>query len=297
MVTRLSCRVQGRARSPWPGPETPYPRSTITYDQRQNRRKSPLIYLKMRLQGVSNPYRRIKHLLIDEMQDYTPVQYTVLDRLFACRKTVLGDASQPVNPYAGSTADSIRKSLHSATSVKLTRSYRRTWEIMQFALAISPNPELEAMMRHGEPPKIIACKRPTRVIEGIGNEIAEFRQSSHNNLAVIAKTHKQALRLYRSLEKAGVDARLLTADSASFSGEVLVCAAQLAKGLEFDGVIVADVSARNYHTDMDRNLLYVACTRAMHRLTVYSAGEVSPLLPLRSTTFMRIANCLLLFTC
>lgn len=112
----------------------------------------PLIYLKMRLEGVSNPRRAVKHLPIDEMQDYTPVQYAVLAKLFTCRMTVLGDASQAVNPYSASNAEQIRKALQSATCVKLTKSYRSTWQIMQYALAISPNPELEAMKRHGEPP-------------------------------------------------------------------------------------------------------------------------------------------------
>lgn len=65
----------------------------------------PLIYLKMKLEGVRSPYRRVKHLLIDEMQDYTPVQYAVLARLFSCKKTILGDANQSVDPYNASTSD------------------------------------------------------------------------------------------------------------------------------------------------------------------------------------------------
>ncbi|MFN2289477.1 MAG: UvrD-helicase domain-containing protein [Chromatocurvus sp.] len=239
----------------------------------------PLIYLKMRLEGVNNPRSGIKHLLIDEMQDYTPVQYAVLGRLFSCRKTVLGDASQSVNPYSSSTAEQIRQSLQSGTSVKLTKSYRSTWEIMQFALAIAPNPELEAMKRHGKPPQVVTCARPTQMIERINDEILAFLDSDHHSLAIIAKTQKQANRLHKSLTDAGVDACLFNAGSTGFSSGVVVCTAHLAKGLEFDRVIVADVSAKHYHTEMDRNLLYVACTRAMHRLTLFSMGEPSPLLP------------------
>ncbi|MDT8385819.1 MAG: AAA family ATPase, partial [Gammaproteobacteria bacterium] len=78
----------------------------------------PLIHLKMRLEGVRNPRPAVKHLLIDEMQDYTPVQYAVLGKLFSCRKTVLGDATQSVNPYSSSTADQIQRSLQSSTQVK-----------------------------------------------------------------------------------------------------------------------------------------------------------------------------------
>jgi DNA helicase-2/ATP-dependent DNA helicase PcrA len=239
----------------------------------------PLIHLKMRLEGVSNPRRAVKHLLIDEMQDYTPVQYAVLGRLFSCRKTVLGDATQSVNPYSASTAEQIQAALQTATCVKLTKSYRSTWEIMQFALAIAPNPELEAMKRHGEGPKVIGVSRPVQMVTHILDEIAAFRASAHHSLAIICKTQKQANRLHRSLAAQGVEARLLTADSAGFSTGVLVCTSHLAKGLEFDRVIVADVSAANYQTEMDRNLLYVACTRAMHRLCLVAVGEVSKWLP------------------
>lgn len=86
-------------------------------------------------------------------------------------------------------------------------------------------------------------------------------------------------RLHKSLENVGVEARLLEADSEGFSTGVIVCTAHFAKSIEFDRVIVADVSVVNYCTEMDRNLLYVACTRAMHRLTLYSVGEPSAFLP------------------
>jgi DNA helicase-2/ATP-dependent DNA helicase PcrA len=240
----------------------------------------PLIYLKMRLEGVANPYSRVKHLLIDEMQDYTPVQYAVLGRLFTCRKTVLGDATQSVNPYTSSNAEQIRLSLQSATSVKLTKSYRSTWEIMQFALAISPNPELEAMKRYGEAPQVLVCKRPAQMIAGIVDEITAFNAASDHSLAIIAKTQKQAARLHKSLAEAGREARLLDGDSTGFSTGVIVCTAHLAKGLEFDRVIVADAGAGNYLTEMDRNLLYVACTRAMHRLTLFAVGAPAAWLPI-----------------
>jgi DNA helicase-2/ATP-dependent DNA helicase PcrA len=239
----------------------------------------PLIYLKMRLEGVDNPRKGVKHLLIDEMQDYTPVQYAVLAKIFPCRKTVLGDATQSVNPYSASNTEQIRDALQSATCVKLTKSYRSTWEIMQFALAISPNPELEAMKRHGEAPQVLVFKRPGEALDRIRSEITAFEEAAHNSLALIAKTQKQAAKLHRSLLGVGVEARLLDADSAGFSTGVIVCTAHLAKGLEFDQVIVLDASRRNYHTEMDRNLLYVACTRAMHRLTLIAVGEPSSLLP------------------
>ncbi len=239
----------------------------------------PLIYLKMRLEGVDNPYREVKHLLIDEMQDYTPVQYAVIAELFRCRKTILGDATQAVNPEGAGEARRIREVLKTSVPVKLTKSYRSTWEIMQFALGIAPNDELVAMERHGEPPEVVTCARRRDLVDRIAREIEALEASAHQTLAVIAKTQRQADDLHRRLSERGVALRLLDPASAGFGHGPVVCTAHLAKGLEFDRVVVADASAANYRSEIDRNLLYVACTRAMHRLTVLALGEPSPLLP------------------
>lgn len=82
----------------------------------------PLIYLKMRLEAVDNPRKEVKHLLIDEMQDYTAVQYAVLGKVFNCRKTILGDATQSVNPYSVSNAEQIQRVLRASAPVKLTKA-------------------------------------------------------------------------------------------------------------------------------------------------------------------------------
>lgn len=239
----------------------------------------PLIHLKMRLEGIDNPRNEVKHLLIDEMQDYTPVQYAVLGKLFACRKTVLGDATQSINPFGASNVDQIQRALRASIRVNLTRSYRSTWEIMQFALHISPNDALIPMKRHGEPPQILQCRKESEVIKRILAEVRAFEGSPHQSLAIIVKTQKQAAKLRQQMAEAGVAAGFLTGTSTGFSTGVVVCSAHLAKGLEFDRVIIPDASGQNYCTEMDRNLLYVACTRAMHRLTLISLGEPATFLP------------------
>src|SRR5688572_28294899 len=113
----------------------------------------PLIYFKLRLEGVP-PHTHVKHLLVDEMQDYTPVQYAVLSRLFHCQKTILGDVSQTVNPYSDSSAESIEQVFPHGDVLKLIRSYRSTWEITAFAQSISSNPNIIPMERHGETPEV-----------------------------------------------------------------------------------------------------------------------------------------------
>ena len=239
----------------------------------------PLIYLQMLTEGVENPYGDVKHLLVDEMQDYTPVQYAVLGRLFKCRKTVLGDATQSVNPYSASTPASIAQVLDGAYQVTLNKSYRSTWEIMQFALQISPNPDLIAMERHGPVPDVQQVKTQTEAVALIAAAIADFRESDHASLAVLAKTQPQAKRLHKALTDAGTEARLLEEGSTGFSTGVVICTPHLAKGLEFDRVIIPDASEAVFSTDMDRNMLYVACTRAMHLLSVISVGAPSGFLP------------------
>ncbi|MCA9402022.1 MAG: AAA family ATPase, partial [Candidatus Omnitrophica bacterium] len=97
----------------------------------------PLIYLKISLEGVP-AFGDVRHLLIDEMQDYTPIQYKVLSELFPCHKTILGDANQSVNPLSSSSAEVIQQVFPSADAVKLTKSYRSTFEITAFAQKISP---------------------------------------------------------------------------------------------------------------------------------------------------------------
>ncbi|MEC5293345.1 3'-5' exonuclease [Aurantimonas sp. C2-6-R+9] len=89
----------------------------------------------------------------------------------------------------------------------------------------------------------------------------------------------QAKKIHADLERSGVRARLLDEGSASLADGVLVCTPHLAKGLEFDRVLVPDASDAIYSTPMDRNLLYVACTRAMHRLTILVVGTPSAYLP------------------
>jgi len=111
----------------------------------------PLIYLKIRLEGAAK-YNKVKHLVIDEMQDYTPVQYRVIARLFNCKKTILGDSNQSVNPFSSSTAESISEIFPNADKMYMNKSYRSTIEITEFAQQIHRNDNLEPIERHGEKP-------------------------------------------------------------------------------------------------------------------------------------------------
>lgn len=225
----------------------------------------PLIYFKMRLEGYE-AYDRVKHLLIDEMQDYTPVQYAVLARLFSCKKTILGDVSQMVNPYSASSAESIERVFPQGDVVKLFRSYRSTYEITRFAQQLSANPNSIPMERHGPEPKVLGFGSNAEEMTELRKLIADFRASKHVSLGIICKIQEQAEFVFDALR--AHDVHLLTPESSSFYEGVIVTTAHLAKGLEFDRVIIPFTSANNYRTDVDKSMLYIACTRAMHELTL-----------------------------
>lgn len=232
----------------------------------------PLIYCKIRLEGVQ-AYDHIKHLLVDEMQDYTPIQYAVLSRVFKCKKTILGDVNQPVNPYSASSSEGISEIFPQGDVVKLFRSYRSTWEIVQFSLRISPNPNLVAMERHGEAPQVLGFTTVSEELEALKELTTKFNTSGNQSLGIICKTQRQANFLHEQVKAANV--HLLTAESTTFNAGVIITTVHLAKGLEFDEVIIPNVSAKNYQSEIDRRMLYIACTRAMHKLTLTYAGVKS----------------------
>lgn len=234
----------------------------------------PLLYCKIRVEGVQ-PYDHVKHLLVDEMQDYTPVQYRVLSRLFSCNMTILGDATQAVNPYTTSTAEAIHEVFPQGHVVKLVRSYRSTSEIIGFAQRIIPNPDLIAMERHGEEPQVVRLESDTEELSAIRKQVSEFKNSGRRSMAIIVKTQKRSRFLFEQLKQPGV--YLITPESAALKSGIVITTANLAKGLEFDEVLVPFANASEYATELDRRLLYVACTRAMHLLTLTYNGEFTKL--------------------
>ena len=231
------------------------------------------IYLKMKLEGLK-ANQKVKHLVIDEMQDYSIVQYDVLRRLYPCKKTILGDINQSVNPFSSSNLETIEKIFPGATTMTMLKSYRSTYEITQFTKRVSQNVQVEALERHGQEPQIIPCKTKDAEFEEIIRLVTDFNAGDYNSLGIITKTQKQADKLYESLSKL-FSINLLNAGSKSFGSGIVITTAHLAKGLEFDKVIVPHCTAKNYHSAPDQQMLYVACTRSMHELYLTFVGEVS----------------------
>lgn len=228
---------------------------------------APLAYLHIVLNG-NNTQFYVKHLLIDEMQDYSPIQYKVIQKLYPCRKTILGDASQSVNPYGSSTADMIQKAFTTGEIMKLCKSYRSTFEITSFAQKIQPNNELEPIMRHGEHPRILQFRNTEEEIQSLADLVSSFKSSHYTSLGIICKTESQAKELAQKLQPYTDCISLLSNQSSTYIKGIIITSAHMAKGLEFDEVIIPQADDKNYHSSTDKSMLYVAVTRAMHKLTL-----------------------------
>ena len=238
----------------------------------------PLLYVKLFFEGTDMAYKTIKHLLVDEMQDYTPIQYAVISKVFDCKMTILGDAHQSVNPYSSSSVEKIRPFFDGATAVELCRSYRSTIEITNFARKIHENKKLIPVERHGEEPQMHLCWDEGEQLERIVSLIEEWKSSSRTTLGIITKSQPEADILHAALSDRYPELQLLSFESSSFEEGMIITSAHMAKGLEFDQVIVPNVDSANFRTELDNSLLYIAATRAMHKLDLTRIGEIPQIL-------------------
>jgi len=236
----------------------------------------PFLYFHAAFEGLQES-KVIRHLVIDEMQDYTPIQYAVINVLFQCQKTILGDFGQFINPNHSYTLEDMRTLYGEAELVELTKSYRSTYEIITFAKRIQNIVSLEAVERHGDEPICILCEDEQDEIHQMKKAIYDFEESKNASLGIILKTNKAAKTLYHILSKE-CEVSLISPESTNFKNGVSITSIQMSKGLEFDEVIISGTNSDTYRTEYDRSLLYIACTRAMHRLTLLYTRELSYLI-------------------
>lgn len=236
----------------------------------------PFMYFHARYEGLKEN-RLIKHLVIDEMQDYTPVQYAVINLLFHCKKTILGDYGQSLNPNHLYTLKDLRKLYPDAGYTELNKSYRSTYEIITYAKKLQNTVQPEPIERHGDPPQIIACSSFNEEVKIVRAGIDAFLSSGYTTMGIILKTNNKAYELYQLLCE-DYDIQLITPDSMCFKNGITITSIQMSKGLEFDEVIIFSADHETYHTEYDRRLLYIACTRAMHRLSLIYSGKITGLI-------------------
>lgn len=236
----------------------------------------PFIYIHAAYEGLQED-KVIRHIVIDEMQDYTPIQYAVINLLFKCKKTILGDFGQLVNPNHTHTLDDMKQLYDDGELVMLNKSYRSTFEIINFTKKIQDISLLEPIERHGEEPALLKCNNEQDEINKIKIEIEEFKKSDNATLGIILKTDNDAKAIYDVLREE-YSVHLISSESSSFTKGVSITSIKMSKGLEFDEVIVPSVNNKTYYSDYDRSLLYIACTRAMHKLKLTYVGTLTQLI-------------------
>lgn len=253
----------------------------------------PIFYLQVYFYGCHS-YDNIKHLMIDEMQDYNIFQYAVLKQIFKCKKTILGDRYQVLFYDRQETVvDVLKKVFDTGEQAKhfelkeLNTVYRSTKEITEYCnqilkgfLSDSVMPHVsedmerldreftdaESVMRSGKEPERIQINSLADAASLIAEKLQYGEMDSYENVAVLCDDEEEAFALYQELS-GYADVTLITNQSVVYAGGVVVLPKFLAKGMEFDVVFVMQETLQP--ADMiRRNAYYISCTRALHELYV-----------------------------
>ncbi len=243
---------------------------------------TPYLYLKELIEGTRTN-TEIRYVFIDEGQDYSAFQYEYLKKLFPkARMTVLGDFGQAIFMQSTSldTANSQLIRLYGeadTTLFRLLQSYRSTKEIVDFTRSmLLDGEEITSFERSGEKPLLTKCNTKISRNAQIIADIKKLQASSFKSIAVITKTEADSRVAYEAIKLQGCETvQLITKETLSFDKGVMVIPVYLAKGVEFDAVLIYDASSKTYSQESERKLLYTACTRAMHQLNLYSTDDWS----------------------
>ncbi|BFH13024.1 AAA family ATPase [Paenibacillus melissococcoides] len=246
-----------------------------------------LVYLHLLLHGVTSAHR-FDHVVIDEAQDFSPLQVALLDRLAKSHSfTILGDLSQGIHAYAGiEDWQEMRNAFAGEETAyhALTRSYRSTMEIIHFANAIlkrgvKTTMVAEPVFRSGNKVRI-RHMAPEQTASWAASELERHREQGYQTTAILTRTTEEAREWHERLRALGAEAHLIDGRQQQYSGGISVLPVYLSKGLEFDAVILLHANETHYGmSPLEARLMYVGCTRALHHLTLCADGALSPLLP------------------
>lgn len=222
-----------------------------------------LTYLKGLLEGFGYE-RYIEQVVIDEAQDYSYLQYLIISKVFKNASfTILGDVNQTINPYYKyKSLNELTKVFPKSAYIELNKTYRSSAEIIAYTNKILGLDHVCAIRKDN--------KIPVLLRESVSNleEDVKHLESNYKSIAIITRDEYAAEKVYNLL-KNKTKISLITSNTVEFNKELIVLPAYIAKGLEFDSVIVY-TDKESYFNNKERNLLYVACTRAQHELIVYS---------------------------
>ena len=225
-------------------------------------------YMKGVLDGF--PYEsQIKQVVIDEAQDYNKLQYIIISRIFAKADfTILGDVNQNINPYYHYQSLEELSPLFKNDSkyIELLKTYRSSPEIIDYTNKILNLHHVNAIRKDNHKP-VVFRKNLVNLKEQLLEDIHTLTQE-YSSVAIITKDDQEAVKLYQ-LIKDDVLVSYINLNVKNFKRDLVLLPAYLAKGLEFDSVILYNDRNNSYRVN-ERNLLYVACTRAQHELYIYN---------------------------
>ena len=225
----------------------------------------PIIYIRLFLEGMDE-FSKIHYLIIDEMQDYTPIQFEVFKKMFTCPVLLIGDFTQSLTTINELHLPDVQNYYPNAQSIFLTKSYRSTYEIITCAKKIIDDHMIEPVLRHGMKPKKWVVSSQEEEISSILELVEQLRKQDLATIALITKTLVRAYEWRGLLENQGLACEVLTDESTSLQERLSICPLVQSKGLEFDAVIVVDTDEATYPGLLGRQQLFVAATRAMHAL-------------------------------
>lgn len=251
---------------------------------------SPLMYISISVYGLSEKIN-LRHIVIDEAQDFSLFQLYVLKKIVNSSSfTILGDLCQGIYSYRGiHDWNDVAKYIftdENSSHLCLEQSYRTTIEIMNAASEVigglnDPRlPKAKPVIRHGDEVKVFEKDSLSDIAKDIDNKIIKMLQSEYKSMAIICKTLDECMKL-KSLLKEKKNVSVITGKEKDYPGGVVLIPCYLAKGLEFDVVVIANASKDMYtESELDVKLLYVAMTRPLHELYIYSLGEKTKILPI-----------------
>ncbi len=233
---------------------------------------------------LCKPDTKVRHVMIDEAQDYNLLQYEVLKLLFPMAgMTLLGDNNQNIQTdFSVGNLKTAAKSLseNDHLLLQLTRSYRSTRQITAFSDYYQITPVKTAHFeRDGRKPALTLCKGKAMIPAAIGKLLENMTNTGNKSITLITRTYEESRKLYETLkansdlQKYMVDYPLHLVNETYMDNleGIIIIPSYLAKGLEFEHVVVIFNDKETYSLDKERGLFYTVCTRALHDLTFLSA--------------------------
>lgn len=242
-------------------PQVPYEKRFLAYED-----VYPMLYLKYRLLGKAGQ-KAIKHLVIDEMQDYSYLQYEILKGLFPCKMTILGDRAQTMEAKEQDVLTFLPKILgKQMRKIIMDKSYRNTVEIASYANQITGVTDVRLFERHGKPVEEKRFETLEEALEQMFGSLC-LEEDAYETAALITMTEAEASQAFAYLKERIPDISYLDKNSSSFKKGLTVTTFYLAKGLEFDQVFAL---CRKEKTPLLRQAEYICATRALHELYMYT---------------------------